>query len=134
MNATLDSVSAAVDDLGYPACPAWCDTCLGGRAETIPASDGRPAQTIVTSRLHERVLADMTVDHGDLYRQRVAVRVLLDRCDDVGEPVEPTRIVLASDGPAALTSGEARALAAALLAAADLRDAEGAADGRMVAA
>jgi hypothetical protein len=136
-----DYLRTLVPPLVYPECPVWCAEHWGGEREIVPAADGHPQRTIITARLHERVVFDARVADGDLYRQRVRVRAFLDRCDNVGEPIEPTRLVVevCSTTPGemargALTSAEARKLAAALSEAADLMDANAASEASDVVA
>jgi hypothetical protein len=127
--AHAEQVAAFLRTLVPPApdflpCPDWCQTCYGGDRITFPTADGRPAHSIVTGRLHERTLYDERLPHGDLTHATVGARIRLDRCDEPGQVVEATRITVELDGPAGLTPAQGRALAAALVEAAALMDAE----------
>ena len=95
--------------------PAWClGDCCGG--ETVHFANGF---TSTTGRLHRRALYATAALHDGIERP-VAVEVIVERADYIGE-VGPTDVILCvEDGGARLNRDQRVALARALIAANDL--------------
>jgi hypothetical protein len=113
-----------------PACPDWCPgDCYGGQVHELTRTDGTIA-TIYTARLHERTLTEITAEHASLIGEPARVKVLIERCDEAGEPASAPRLVLdCHTDPIALSPMQARQLAAALLEAVALVDTDARTEG-----
>lgn len=108
-------------------CPPWCTSNHAGEVAGV---DG-----FTIGQVHEQIVTELpAADPAYLNRAATAV-VLVERSDEAGEVITPTRLILAvAEGPEGAHPGEqdvqgwtgtpeqARALAAALLAAAELVD------------
>lgn len=120
-------VTATADSTGAPAAagphPSWCDHDHTGEAIEF--------EGVSIGIVHERVLAEVTGAHGAWTDQQATASVYVERSDECGEVVTPTRVVLCvAEGPEGVKHGsqdseawsgtpeQAEDLAAALLEAA----------------
>ncbi|WP_446218820.1 DUF6907 domain-containing protein [Micromonospora sp. IBHARD004] len=108
-----------------PPCPVWCRRDHSGEQVEV---DG-----FLLGTVHDQVLAELPAGDPATYRDPATATVLVERSDEDGAVISPARVVLTvAEGPeGAYVGGEgvqgwtgsveqARALAAALLAAAEL--------------
>ncbi|MGC5329798.1 hypothetical protein [Micromonospora sp. DT62] len=118
------AIEQVARDLGvFPAapCPAWCDRDHAGEVVEV---DGFTLGTV-----HERVLAEVTADHAAWCDRPATASVYVERSDERGLVVTPTRVVLCvAEGAEGVRAGtedtegwagtpeQAEALAEALLA------------------